>query len=303
MSAQAGNRIEERTEAPRMPDGTRMGAVELAVADLERSIAYYEQAIGLRVHDRGDARAVLGAGAEDLLGLEERPGAKPARGFSGLYHFALLLPKRPDLARFLAHASRERIPLVGISDHFVSEAIYLSDPDEHGIEIYWDRPRSVWEGQVAKRMTSIPLDVPDLLGELTDAATEPFEGLPPGTQMGHVHLRVSEISVTIAFYRDVLGFDLMAALGDTAAFLAAGGYHHHIGANTWESRGARQAPADAATLLHASILLPDAAAQTRAAERAAVAGAEPVSVAGGVLLRDPSGNPLLLRSPQEKRGS
>ncbi len=237
-----------------------MGAVELAVADLERSIAYYEQAIGLHVHDRGEGRAVLGAGGEDLLGLLERPGARPARGFAGLYHFALLLPQRPELARFLAHAARERVPLVGLSDHFVSEAIYLSDPDEHGIEIYWDRPRPLWEGQVAQRMTSVPLDVPGLLGELADAATEPFEGLPAGTQMGHVHLRVSDIPATIAFYRDALGFDLMAALGDDAAFLSAGGYHHHIGANTWESRGAGQAPADAATLLHASVLLPDAAA-------------------------------------------
>jgi catechol 2,3-dioxygenase len=271
-----------------------MGPVELAVADLQRSISYYEQALGLQVQRRESSDASLGAGGQELLRLVERPGAKPARGFSGLYHFALLLPQRADLARFLAHAARERVPLVGLSDHFVSEAIYLSDPDEHGIEIYWDRPRELWEGQVAQRMTTLPLDVSSLLGELQDPATEPFEGLPALTSMGHVHLRVSEIPATIAFYRDVLGFDLTAALGGQAAFLAAGGYHHHIGANTWESAGAGQAGQDSATLLRASVLLPDEQSVRGAADAAADAGYEPVAVAGGVQIADPSGNPLLL---------
>jgi catechol 2,3-dioxygenase len=271
-----------------------MGPVELAVADLQRSISYYEQALGLQVQRRESSDASLGAGGQELLRLVERPGAKPARGFSGLYHFALLLPQRADLARFLAHAARERVPLVGLSDHFVSEAIYLSDPDEHGIEIYWDRPRELWEGQVAQRMTTLPLDVSSLLGELQDPTTEPFKGLPALTSMGHVHLRVSEIPATIAFYRDVLGFDLTAALGGQAAFLAAGGYHHHIGANTWESAGAGQAGQDSATLLRASVLLPDEQAVRSAADAAAAAGYEPVAVAGGVQIADPSGNPLLL---------
>lgn len=282
------------THAPALPASTRMGAVELVVADLQRSIDYYEQAIGLRVHDRDEARASLGAGGEDLLRLFEQPGAKPARRASGLYHFALLLPQRIDLARFLAHAARERVPLAGLSDHFVSEAIYLSDPDEHGIEIYWDRPRRVWEGQVAERMTTLPLDVGSLLDELPDPVAEPFEGLPAGTTMGHVHLRVSDVPSTIAFYRDVLGFDLMAALGGQAAFLSAGGYHHHIGANTWESAGAGQAPEGSARLLRASVLLDDPDAVQRAADSAAAAGLSPVSVAGGLQIADPSGNPLLL---------
>jgi catechol 2,3-dioxygenase len=271
-----------------------MGAVELAVADLQRSIDYYEQAIGVHVHDRDETRAALGAGGEDLVRLVEHPGARPARGASGLYHFALLLPQRVDLARLLAHAARERVPLVGLSDHFVSEAIYLSDPDEHGIEIYWDRPRQEWEGQVAQRMTTLPLDVSGLLGELPDPAAEPFEGLPTGTTMGHVHLRVSDVPSTIAFYGDVLGFDLMAALGGQVAFLSAGGYHHHIGANTWESAGAGQAPEGSARLLSASVRLGDPAAVQRAAGSAAEAGFSPVSVAGGVQIADPSGNPLLL---------
>jgi catechol 2,3-dioxygenase len=132
-----------------IPPQTRPGAVHLTVADLDRSIGYYESAVGLRVHDRAGGRAALGTGGEALLVLFEEPGARPAGGFCGLYHFALLVPERADLARWLAHAARERVPLVGLSDHFVSEAIYLSDPDEHGIEIYWDRPREHWEGQVA----------------------------------------------------------------------------------------------------------------------------------------------------------
>src|SRR6202008_4176799 len=133
-----------------------------------------------------------------------------ARGYSGLYHFALLLPERHDLARWLAHVARENVPLVGMSDHFVSEAVYLSDPDGHGIEIYWDRPREVWEGQVAERMTTVPLDVDDLLAELEDPAAEKFPGLPAGTIMGHVHLKTAEIPGTVRFYRDLVGLDLMA---------------------------------------------------------------------------------------------
>jgi catechol 2,3-dioxygenase len=278
-----------------VPPDTRMGAVHLTVADLGRSIAYYESALGLHAHEQGDGRAALGAGGQDLILLEEEPGARPARGYCGLYHYALLVPERADLARWLAHAARERVPLVGLSDHFVSEAIYLRDPDEHGIEIYWDRPREGWEGQVAERLTTLPLDVNSLLGELPDPATERFDGLPGGTVMGHVHLRVAEIPRTIAFYRDVLGFALMASLG-TAAFLSAGGYHHHLGANTWESARAPQAPRGFATLTQATVVLPSAAEVDRLADQAARAGHDAEPHDGGVLLRDPSGNPLVLRA-------
>jgi catechol 2,3-dioxygenase len=281
-----------------VPSDTRMGAVHLSVADLARSIDYYESAIGLRVHDRDRARVRLGAGGEDLLVLREEPGAQPVRGHSGLYHFALLVPERSDLARWLAHAAREQVPLVGMSDHFVSEAVYLSDPDEHGIEIYWDRPREVWEGQVAERMTTLPLDVGSLFGELDDPRTEPFEALAAGTVMGHVHLRVAEIPATAAFYCDALGFGLMAAFGAQAAFMSAGGYHHHLGANTWESRGRRQAPPGHATLEQATIVLPGAADVERLAAEAAQVGAEPESRPHGVLVRDPSGNPVLLAAPE-----
>ncbi len=276
---------------------TRMGAVHLAVSDLERSLAYYESVVGLSARERGGGRAQLGAGGEDLLVLIEQPGAGPSRGYCGLYHFALLLPERADLARWLAHAARDRVALAGLADHFVSEAIYLSDPDGHGIEIYWDRPREVWEGRVAERMTTLPLDTSSLFSELRDPAKEPFERLPAETAMGHVHLCVSDIPRTATFYRDVLGFALMASLGGQAAFLSAGGYHHHIGANTWESAGAGQPPVGSAALKQATIVLPSASERDLVVARVAAAGYELRYLDDGALVHDPSGNPILLVGP------
>jgi catechol 2,3-dioxygenase len=273
----------------------RPGPVHLTVADLDRSLAYYGSEVGLAVLDRADGGARLGAGERELLVLTEVPGATPADGYTGLYHFALLVPQRADLARWLAHAARDRVELTGMSDHAVSEAIYLRDPDHHGIEIYADRPREQWEGKVAELMTTIPLDVNGLLGELEDPGTASFGGLPEGTVMGHVHLRVANIESTVAFYRDVLGFELMAQLGPMAAFLAAGGYHHHVGANTWESRGAGPAPDGSATLRSATILIDDAAERDALLGRAQAAGHVVEDAAAGSIVRDPSGNALLLQ--------
>jgi len=273
---------------------TTVGAVELTVADLERSLSYYREAIGLDVRVREDGKAAFGAAGRELLVLVEEPGARPAHGHTGLYHFALLLPERRDLAGWLAHVIRDGVPLVGLSDHFVSEAIYLSDPDGHGIEVYWDRPREVWEGQVGARMTTMRLDVDGLLGELDDPTSEPFDGLPAGTVMGHVHLKVAAIDDTVAFYRDVLGLGLMARLGAQAAFLAAGGYHHHFGANTWESAGATAPPPGSAALRHATVVLPDAAERERVVDRLERAGQPVEDGAGGLSVRDPSGNALVL---------
>jgi catechol 2,3-dioxygenase len=274
-----------------VPADTRLGAVELTVADLDRSVDYYERDIGLILREHESGRAALGTGGEDLLVLVEEPGVKPADGFSGLYHFALLVPEREDLARWLVHAARDRVQLVGMSDHFVSEALYLRDPDHHGIEIYADRPRELWEGQVWQRMTSLPLDTDDLLSVLGDPTSAPFDGLAQGTVMGHVHLRVSEIAQTVAFYGDSLGFGLMAQLGAHAAFLSAGGYHHHLGANTWESAGRGQAPAGYASLRHATIVLPGADARDSLVERA---GGSVDEVDGAPVIQDPSGNRLAL---------
>jgi catechol 2,3-dioxygenase len=275
---------------------TRMGPVRLSVADLERSIAYYGDALGLAVLARADGVVTLGAGVRELLVLEEVPGAVPSDGYPGLYHFALLLPERADLARFLAHAARERVPLVGLSDHFVSEAIYLQDPDHHGIEVYWDRPRELWAGRVGERMGTWALDVDALLAELPDPATEPFDGLADGTVMGHVHLRAADVPETVGFYRDVLGFELMAQLGAQAAFLAAGGYHHHLGANTWETRRREPAPEGTAALREVTILLPDVLERDRIVARLEAADIVTEAVDGAVLLRDPSGIPLRLEA-------
>jgi catechol 2,3-dioxygenase len=277
-----------------IPADTTVGAVHLSVADLDRSVTFYERAVGLRVREREDGRAALGAGDADLLVLREQPGARPARRASGLFHFALLLPERVDLARWLLHAARSRVPLTGASDHFVSEALYLRDPDEHGIEIYWDRPRASWEGQVRERLTSDPLDTDDLLATLGDLEQDPGAALPSATVMGHVHLRVGDVPAAAAFYADVLGFESMATLGSQAAFLGAGGYHHHLGLNSWESRGAGQPPPGSATLERATIVLPDRASRDQLAERVAAAGHETVAIEDGVLVDDPSGNTLAL---------
>jgi catechol 2,3-dioxygenase len=281
------------TSNPRIDAATRIGAVHLTAAHLARSVTYYRDAIGLEVLGDGDGTASLGAGGVELVHLVEEPDARPSRGHTGLFHMALRVPERADLARWLAHAARDRVPLAGMSDHFVSEAIYLQDPDDHGIEIYHDRPRSLWEGRVGE-MNTQALDVQDLLGELDDPAGEPFERLPPGTDMGHVHLRVADIPSSVAFYRDVLGFDLMTTYGPHAAFLSAGGYHHHIGANVWQSMGAPPPPAGTAALRLATILLPSAAERDRAAERVRGAGGRPEQHGNGIVVRDPSGTALLL---------
>lgn len=270
---------------------TRMGTVALTVADLERSVAYYRRAIGLDVLREADRGVVLGVTGTELLELAEIPDARPADGYSGLFHFALLVPERRDLASWLAHAARERVEMTGASDHFVSEALYLRDPDHHGIEIYWDRPRESWEGQV-QRMGSWPLDLRDVLSEIGDPASAPWEGMPSGTVMGHVHLRVADVEQASRFYQEVVGFEEMARLGPQAAFLAAGGYHHHLGANAWESRGAPAAPEGYATLAFATIEVPDETERDAVAERARAAGM-PVEERDGVtLIRDPSGNAL-----------
>jgi len=260
------------------PDA-HMGLVELSVSDLDRSLAYWQAAIGLRVLSRENGTAELGADTP-LVRFVEEPGARSAHGFTGLFHVALLVPDRPSLGGFLAHTVRERIPLTGLSDHVVSEAIYLRDPDYHGIEVYADRPREQWEGQVSQRMTPIPLDTDSLLAEAGDGE---FEGLPGGTKVGHVHLCVRDVDETIGFYRDRLGLGLTAHLGDQAAFLSAGGYHHHLAGNTWETRGAEPAPEGTARLRRFTIVLPDEAEVARVAEQI-----------GGTEVRDPSGNALVL---------
>ena len=261
-----------------------MGRVDLSVSDLGRSLDYYTEAIGLTVLSQNGGEAILGAGSDELLRLVEEPGARPVTGFSGLFHFALLVPERVALARWLAHSVRERVQLTGASDHTVSEALYLRDPDRHGIEIYADRPREQWEGRVGRLMGTAPLDLDDLLSTLPEGDVA-FAGLPTGTRMGHVHLCVADVDASVGFYRDRLGLDLIAQLGPQAAFLSAGGYHHHLAVNTWESRGARAAPEGTARLLDFQLVLPDADSAAEVGERV-----------GGAEAKDPSGNTLLIAS-------
>jgi catechol 2,3-dioxygenase len=256
-----------------------MGLVELSVSDLDRSLAYWQDVVGLDVLSRDDGTAELGADTP-LVRFVEEPGARPARGFTGLFHVALLVPDRPSLGRFFAHTARAQIPLTGLSDHVVSESIYLRDPDYHGIEVYADRPREQWEGRISQKMTTVPLDTDSLLAEAGDAE---FDGLPDGTTVGHVHLCVRDVEEMIGFYRDRLGMGLTAHRGDQAAFLSAGGYHHHLGGNTWETRSAPHAPEGTARLLRYTIVLPDDEEARRVAEQI-----------GGTEVRDPSGNRLVL---------
>src|SRR3954447_8499432 len=257
---------------PGIAPATRMGSVHLTVSNIGRSLDYYERVVGLQVHDRSNGNARLGAGGEDLLVLHEQPGAEPAPRNTGLFHFALLLPSRHDLARWLGRAVQQEVRFEGMSEHLVSEALYLRDPDWHGIEIYRDRPRSEWErdGEFV-RMATLPLDVQDLVGSL-DGGEPAFERMPLDTTMGHVHLQVAEIAATEEFYSGVLGFDIQARYGDQASFLSAGGYHHHLGANVWNSRGAGPAPEGAAALRHAVVILPDDSERSRVADRVADSG-------------------------------
>jgi catechol 2,3-dioxygenase len=272
---------------------TTVGPVHLTVSDLERTIDYWTRQIGLEVIERGAGEASLGTDGRVLVAFREVPGAQPAPRSTGLFHVALLLPEREDLARWLAHGIRDKVALSGASDHYVSEALYLRDPDHHGIEIYADRPRELWDGHV-DRMGTDPLDVENLLGVLDDPATADWEAMPAGTIVGHTHLQVSSIPDTLAFYRDLLEFGEMITFPGQATFLAAGGYHHHLGGNTWNSLGAGPAPEGAAALERATIVLPDAAERDRLVAKVADTGQEPEERADGVQVRDPSGNAILL---------
>ena len=275
----------------RLPDATHIGRVVLQVSDLGRSLEYYDAVLGLRVIERSVTRATLGPHGDDtvILELREKKGARtvPRRGLLGLYHFAILLPDRPSLGRFLTHlANLGAQP--GMSDHFVSEAVYLQDPDNLGIEVYRDRPRSEWRqenGQLS--MTTIPLDVTDVIAAARGAD---WTGMPAGTRIGHVHLHVGNIDQAATFYHDALGLDKQVWNYPGALFLSAGGYHHHLGTNTW-ARGAPSASDDDAKLVEWQLVLPsssDVRAATASLERATKVEAEGDSV----VVADPWGTQL-----------
>lgn len=279
----------------RLPAGTRPGRVRLQVADLERSLGYYEAVLGFRVLERSDGRASLGVEGPDvpLIELHERHGAvaMPKGGRPGLYHFAILLPDRPALGAFVRHL-REVGERAGASDHLVSEALYLSDPDGLGIEVYADRPRSEWrhrDGQIV--MATEPLDVASVLGAAEGVT---WSGMPAGTRIGHVHLHVGDLDRATALYHDALGMDKMVWSYPGALFLSAGGYHHHLGLNTW---AAGDAPADDgdARLLDWELLVPSREDSEAATASLRSAGYRVEQSPDGDLVRDPWGTALRIR--------
>jgi catechol 2,3-dioxygenase len=270
---------------------TTVGPISLTVADLPRALAFYTERLGFRVHAEDDGTARLGAGASDLLVLVERKGARRAPGSTGLFHFAVLLPSREALARSLARLADTRTPLQGAADHLVSEALYLADPEGNGIELYRDRPREEWTWENgAIRMTTDPLDVEGLLEEGV-AIGSAWHGLPHGTVLGHVHLRVAEIAPAERFYCDLLGFDLTTRYGTMASFVSAGGYHHHIAFNTWGGVGAPPPPRGAAGLKEFVVHLPGLGEVERALHRLRAAE---VPIGDGAVVHDPSGNAIRL---------
>jgi catechol 2,3-dioxygenase len=224
---------------PTFASGTpvHIGAVALAARDLNLLSGFYRDALGLSVLDQRADGASLGVGGLPILHLEHRPGAKPDdQREAGLYHTAFLMPTRPDLARWIRHVERHRVALTGASDHAVSEAFYLDDPEGNGIEVYWDRPPEAWQWTGSDlRITTDPLDIDDILREVQNPAS--YSGAPGGMRVGHVHLRVGDVDRSEAFYRDLIGLDVTRRRHG-ASFMSSGRYHHHIAANVWHSAGA-----------------------------------------------------------------
>lgn len=286
---------DQRSIRPSIHPDTEIGKVFLTVSSLDQSKNFYTRALGLQVRSMSDGLLELGTGRDTLLQLRELPGARLLAGHTGLYHYALLVPSRLDLANVLQNLLQQQVPLTGFADHHVSEAIYLPDPDGHGIEIYRDRPRRDWsDSQGQFYMTTDPLDVEGLLAELNNGrSNRPWEGLPGETTMGHVHLHVHDIQQALFFYNEVLGFDLMLHW-NSAAFLSAGGYHHHLGINIWAGKGASPPPPDSLRLLAYQIRLPDESAFQAVLDRLEAAGVDFERGNSQVRVQDPSGNELLL---------
>jgi catechol 2,3-dioxygenase len=272
---------------------TRLGGVHLMVSNLDRSLDFYQQSFGLRLHHREGNHAALGTGGEDLSALTEEVGAHHPGRSTGLYHFAILVPTRLALAKSLRNLINTKAPILGFADHLVSEAIYLTDPDGSGIEIYCDRPRTSWEYQDGVlNMGTEPLDVEGLLAML-DNQNYSWDGLESGTKLGHMHLQVANLAEAQEFYTYVLGFDLVMKYENSAAFLSAGSYHHHIAVNTWQSLGA-PAPAPGTTgLRNFSVVLADVEEMEDLIYRLEQFGYPYSASLGGLSVFDPSHNEIV----------
>jgi catechol 2,3-dioxygenase len=270
------------TQKPALPATLRLGAVHLTVQDVDRAVAWYQRSLGLRVHAHDATTAELGDGAETVVVLHEDAQARPAGRHTGLYHYALLYPSREELARAALRLAATRTPIQGASDHRTHEAIYLPDIDGNGIELASDRERDQWPADLGYAGGPAPLDFDSLLATVQGEQPPPHVG--GGLRMGHLHLHVGDVEHGLAFYRDVLGFEEQANLG-TAAFLSAGGYHHHLGINTWSGRG--PAPEHTAGLRHWTVQLPTDADLAEVRGRVEAAGHATEPVASGFLVRDP----------------
>lgn len=269
------------TATPVLPATLTLGAVHLTVSNLDRSVAWYQTSLGLRVHSHEPATASLGDGDATVLVLHEDPLARPAGRHAGLYHYALLYPSREELARAAVRLSVTGTPIDGASDHRTHEAIYLTDPDGNGIELAADRPRDQWPADLGYAGGPAALDFAALLATIAGEAPSPQIG--PGLRMGHLHLHVGDVEEGLRFYRDLLGFEVQANLG-SAAFVSAGGYHHHLGFNVWRGPGVGPAPEHTPGLRHWTVQLPAAeVAELRARL------SETEEIEGGFLVRDPWG--------------
>ena len=284
-----------------LPAKTHIGPVELSVSDLAQSDAYYREVIGLETLDGGRDWLRLGAGDRPLLELQAMPGARRVPHTTGLYHFALLVPSRIELARTLRHLAEMQAHFVGFADHYVSEALYLSDPDGHGIEIYRDRPRPEWVDEQGNfKLTTDPLDIDGLLGMVKNETTFTWQSIHPETIMGHIHLHVANLQAAKNFYLTVLGFDLMAEMG-SAAFISAGGYHHHIGMNLWAGVNIPPPPADSLRLIAYTIMVPDVdemgnSVIMQLSTRLDQAGISYAELSTGLEVADPSGNVIRIKT-------
>ncbi len=273
---------------------TAVGPVALTVRDRAVMVDWYRRVLGLSVLvEDGPATVLGGSDGTVIVTLVSGPAAPLApRRSPGLYHIAILLPSRADLGRWLRHTAEIGVRLQGASDHLVSEATYLSDPEGNGIEVYRDRPRPEWprrDGQL--QMDNAPFDLKGVVAD-GDAADRVWSGAPAGTIVGHVHLKVADIAASRAFYVDTLGFEPMVDSYPSALFIAAGGYHHHFGLNTWESAGAARVPG-ATGLRSATITMPPAA-QKALVGRLTASGIAHQAANGSVSVLDPSGNRLVL---------
>jgi catechol 2,3-dioxygenase len=287
----------QETPSATIAPETQIGLVSLAVADLNRSLTYYTQALGFVVLDQQEKHATLGVPGTPLLFLTEETGVKPfphdRYGYTGLYHFAILLPSRADLGRWLGHWQTLSLPFPGQGDHLVSEAFYITDPDGNGIEVYRDRPRAEWpyiNGQL--QMAADPIDVQGVLAA-AEREGKPWSGFPVGTRLGHMHLQVGDIPQAETFYHEVLGFDVIVRM-PSALFISAGGYHHHIGMNTWHSLHAGPAPAGIAGLRSFTIEMPNQEARDAVLARVRAAGYAATETGDFATFQDPWRNTICL---------